>query len=402
MKHLALWLWLAPALACQAQPKFKAVKENLGPLVNDSQDQLLPFFSPNHQTLFFSQNTGPNERYEVWQAPLAPGGGWGNKQRAIGSPAGLDQYVFGAYPPNLFLINGKFADKANADSFAKGFSWYRAEGGQFSPKHTASLEIEGLDEMLQGQFANVFYHPGRRVLLLSFATDGKRDLYYCLPKAGQTDPPQQWQRPAKLPGTVNSNFEDSCPFLDDSGTVLYFSSDRPGGFGKDDIYCSKLLSEDFGQWSPAQNLGFFVNSNQSELYYSISPTDSLAYFVSYKNSYGAGDIFRIKFVMENNWPGQPSTALPQPVAQPSPEPVLLADAPMPAPAAPVARCEPEHAPKRKNDVAAPGQRPTPVAPAPSGQGGLGHFWRAGGPTLCHPCAHGQGHPTGRDAATPAQ
>jgi hypothetical protein len=135
----------------------------------------------------------------------------------------------------------------------------------------------------------------------------------------------------KLPATVNSQFEDSCPFLDQSGTVLYFSSDRPGGFGQDDIYCSKLLSEDFGQWSPAQNLGFFVNSNQSELYYSVSLVDSLAYFVSYKNSYGAGDIFRIKFAMANNWPGQPAPPNPGPAvaSQVNPPPD---NAPPPVPA----------------------------------------------------------------------
>jgi hypothetical protein len=330
MKPVALLLWLAPVLAIQAQPKFSAVKENLGPLINDRHDQLLPVFSPERNTLFFSQNTGINEQYEAWQAPLVPGQGWGPKQKtvAVGTPSGLDQYVFGAYPGGWFLINGKFADKANPQSFGKGFSWYRDQGGPFAAQNTLSLDIDGLDEMLRGQFANAFYHPGRRVLLLSFATNGKRDLYVCLPKAGQTDRPQQWQRPVKLPSTVNSNFEDSCPFLDQGGTVLYFSSDRPGGFGQDDIYCSKLLSDDFGQWTPAQNLGFFVNSNQSELYYSVSPVDSLAYFVSYKNSYGAGDIFRIKFAMADNWPGQPLLAKPSPAADlPSPKPAPPANEP---------------------------------------------------------------------------
>jgi hypothetical protein len=308
MKSFALFFLLtACQLSIAAQPVFRAVKENLGPMVNDGHDQVVPMFSPERQTLYFSQNTGVNATYEVWQTQLSQYGQCSPKQKTnfVSGPSLLNQYIFGAYPAGLFLINGKFDNKKDANAFEKGFSWYKSAGNQLVLAATQTLRIDGLEEMLQGNIANAFYHPGKKILLLSFATQGKRDIYICTPKPGQQLPYLQWSRPIPLPPGINTDAEESCPFLDESGTVLYFSSNRPGGFGGDDIYCSKVLSADYTQWSPAQNLGFYVNSNKSELYYSVSSADSTAYFVSYKNSYGAGDIFRIRFYIDERWPGLP-------------------------------------------------------------------------------------------------
>jgi von Willebrand factor type A domain/WD40-like Beta Propeller Repeat len=321
MKQLA-WLFLLMVYAWPliAQPVFKSVKENLGPQVNDGNDQVVPMFSPERKTLYFSQNTGVNETYEVWQTQMDGYGQWSPKQKTsfISGPAQLNKYIFGAYPSGQFLINGKFSNKKDANSFEKGFSWYKRSSNQFNIEATQTLQIEGLDDMLQGQVANAFYHAGKKLLLLSFAFQGKRDIFICTPKAGQQAPFVQWNRPVPLPSSINTASEESCPFLDESGTVLYFSSNRPGGFGGDDIYCSKVLSSDYTQWSPAQNLGFFVNSNKSELYYSVSSADSSAYFVSYKNSYGAGDIFRIRFTMDQKWPLSPAPPVSQPIAAAAP------------------------------------------------------------------------------------
>ena len=305
-----------------AQPKFTVVKQNLGPLVNDLQDQILPVFSPERKTLYFSQNTGVNEAYEIWKTQLDANGAWGNKQKEsyLNGSSALNNYVFGAYSNNLFLINGRFDNKADSSVFSKGFSWYTAKSSLFSVKNTQTFTVDSLDEILRGQFANAFYHPVKKILLLSFAYMGKRDLYVCTPKPGQKGQMLQWNRPIRLPATINTAFEESCPFLDESGTVLYFSSNRPGGFGSDDIYCSKLLNDDFTQWTPAQNLGFYVNSNKSELYYSVSSADAYAYFVSYKNSYGAGDIFRIKFEMADKWNNIPVTQKP---AENQPAPAVI-------------------------------------------------------------------------------
>jgi outer membrane protein OmpA-like peptidoglycan-associated protein len=60
----------------------------------------------------------------------------------------------------------------------------------------------------------------------------------------------------------NSNeFSVGHPSIDKSGTILYFASDMPGGYGKSDIYFSVNVN---GQWSKPFNLGPKVNTEGNE------------------------------------------------------------------------------------------------------------------------------------------
>jgi hypothetical protein len=45
-----------------------------------------------------------------------------------------------------------------------------------------------------------------------------------------------WSRPVNLGATVNSGAEERGPALSLDGTTLYFSSNRPGGYGMQDLY----------------------------------------------------------------------------------------------------------------------------------------------------------------------
>lgn len=66
------------------------------------------------------------------------------------------------------------------------------------------------------------------------------------------------------------------PSIDKSGTVLYFASDMPGGYGKSDIYFSVLSN---GQWSKPINLGPKINTEGDEFWPFIS-NDGVLYFAS--------------------------------------------------------------------------------------------------------------------------
>ncbi len=69
-----------------------------------------------------------------------------------------------------------------------------------------------------------------------------------------------WGAPENLGAPVNSSFNDFCP-TPTSGNRLYFVSDRPGGFGEGDIYITRFEN---GVWATPQNLGCDVNSNRGE------------------------------------------------------------------------------------------------------------------------------------------
>lgn len=66
------------------------------------------------------------------------------------------------------------------------------------------------------------------------------------------------------------------PSIDKTGTILYFASDMPGGYGKSDLYFSVFMN---GQWSKPFNLGPKINSEGNEFFPFIS-NDGVLYFGS--------------------------------------------------------------------------------------------------------------------------
>lgn len=72
-----------------------------------------------------------------------------------------------------------------------------------------------------------------------------------------------WAMPANLGPVVNSSFQDFGPAISRDGLSLYFTSDRPGGFGSMDIWVSQRAAE-ADEWGPALNLGGVINSAASE------------------------------------------------------------------------------------------------------------------------------------------
>ncbi len=89
-----------------------------------------------------------------------------------------------------------------------------------------------------------------------------------------------------------SAYSTGYPSLSADGSVLYFASDRPDGFGGFDIFVSTKVGE---TWSAPENLGAIVNSSGNE----ISPFyDGLNLFFSsdWHQGYGGFDIFRAQTV----------------------------------------------------------------------------------------------------------
>ena len=74
-----------------------------------------------------------------------------------------------------------------------------------------------------------------------------------------------WGTPVNLGPTVNSASVDIFPAFSRDGHWMFFASDRPGGFGGNDIWASwrPQTHDDFG-WQAPINLGAGVNSAATE------------------------------------------------------------------------------------------------------------------------------------------
>ncbi len=97
-----------------------------------------------------------------------------------------------------------------------------------------------------------------------------------------------WVNSEELP--FNSNEYSTChPAITSDGRTLYFTSNRPGGYGGMDIYVSTFEG---GDWGAPKNLGPTVNSSGNEIFPFVSETGDLYYSSNGHSSLGGLDIFK--------------------------------------------------------------------------------------------------------------
>jgi len=99
---------------------------------------------------------------------------------------------------------------------------------------------------------------------------------YVTTRASKND---EWETPVNLGSTINSSDWDWAPEIQIDDLSLIFGSDRPGGFGDDDIYISTRPTKD-NPWSSPFNLGSAVNTSDQEARPSISADGQELYFYS--------------------------------------------------------------------------------------------------------------------------
>jgi tetratricopeptide (TPR) repeat protein len=106
---------------------------------------------------------------------------------------------------------------------------------------------------------------------------------------------KKWTKAAKLGPNVNSNdYLEASACYSPEGEVVFFSSNRPGGFGGKDIYSVKKLPN--GEWGLPFNLGPKINTEYNEDAPYMHPSGNLLFFSSegHKNM-GGYDIFKSSF-----------------------------------------------------------------------------------------------------------
>lgn len=106
------------------------------------------------------------------------------------------------------------------------------------------------------------------------------DLYYAKLSNGK------YLLPEKLNSPVNTENNESRPFISPDENFLLFHSNRPGTIGGMDIFIS--FKNDKGVWEEPINLGEPINSEWSDFGAYISPDGKYLFFSSYR-SYSADE-----------------------------------------------------------------------------------------------------------------
>lgn len=108
---------------------------------------------------------------------------------------------------------------------------------------------------------------------------------------------ENWSEPEHLVA-VNSNANEWFPTMSKNGN-LYFGSERPGGKGRCDLYCSRLVD---GKYQTPENLGEPINTAANEVEPFIAPDESYIIFAGtgLPETRGAYDLY-VSFRRDGVW-----------------------------------------------------------------------------------------------------
>ena len=100
---------------------------------------------------------------------------------------------------------------------------------------------------------------------------GKYDIWYSIIKNGH------FQESVNLGPIINTDGNEITPFYDQSNKMLYFSADERKGIGDYDLFCSEGA---LGAWKTPQHLDRPFNSEYNDFYFAVNQDGKSAFFSS--------------------------------------------------------------------------------------------------------------------------
>jgi outer membrane protein OmpA-like peptidoglycan-associated protein len=101
--------------------------------------------------------------------------------------------------------------------------------------------------------------------------------------------PGVWSQPVNLGPEINTPNDEDAPFIHPDQKTLFFTSDGHATMGGRDIFKTTLIS---GKWTKPENMGYPVNTTANDNYFTLLADGKRAYFSSdRKGGQGAQDIY---------------------------------------------------------------------------------------------------------------
>ena len=210
--------------------------KNLGAPINTSGNEGALCIAPNGQYLFFAaceRDDGYGSCDLYWAKK--EGDGWGipmNMGPVVNSPQWDSQPSFSSDGVTLYFASKRKGGKGSSDIWS---TQLQPDGSWSEPVNLGDSINTPQPEMAP------FIHPDDQTLYFSSRGHpgmGGLDLYY-----SRKDANGKWKKPVDLGYPINTFADEITLVVNASGDLAYFSSDKLGGKGKQDIYSFKLYPE---------------------------------------------------------------------------------------------------------------------------------------------------------------
>ena len=296
------------------QMKFKpsyTIVENLGKQVNTKYDEFAPIASPNQS----------NKLYFSAIRPTNTGGLQNNSGRRDNWSGKASTDMFAINQTNgLWERNESFGYRLNSnrhdlilDFNSKGNALYYYQGTSLNNGFIYIDSFQTVNNTVSTTplVSSLDYHIGdmdpflRQDSVIYFSSNrpggyGGYDIYKCALEYGV------WSIPENLGPTINTPYDERTPYLCNDRRTLYYSTDNPAmSLGGLDIVKTFFIPEK-KLWFPPTNLGIPINSSGDDAHFRINRDGYSGYFSSSrKDGFGQRDIYLAYFetyLEENEYP----------------------------------------------------------------------------------------------------
>jgi outer membrane protein OmpA-like peptidoglycan-associated protein len=197
------------------------------------------------------------------------------------------------------IINTQFHDSNLALSAdGKTLYLYRDDnGGDIYYSDLMKNNAWSIPEPISGNVNSSYFENAVSITqdrqIMFFSSDrpggfGGRDIYMCT-----KDSKGNWSRVSNVGEKINTPYDDEGPFIDYQGKTLYFSSRGHDGMGGFDIYKSEYDSANQA-WGTPVNLGYPINTPDDDIYFVITKDGKRGYYSSVKDDgMGYTDIYSV-------------------------------------------------------------------------------------------------------------
>jgi len=262
-----------------------ATPENLGPHINTRYDEYFPAIFPDDSTLIFTRRSnGVEEDFYIAQRDSC--GGW-FIARDMGSPPNSPQpdgaLMRSADGHYLFFMRGNNRSENGWDGGGCDlfFSYIDQDGWSQAVPFGGTINTPGYEGMPSLSCDNkVMYFVSDRE-----GGFGGKDIWQSRFQDGL------WQVPENLGPEINTPYDETAPYIAADNSTLYFTSDGHPGLGGTDIFMSRRLND---TWQRPENMGYPFNTPYDDVSICISPDGRKAYMASDREGgYGAMDLYEV-------------------------------------------------------------------------------------------------------------